>query len=255
MYNRLVRLDDPHQSASFDARLKAGLRPAPELRLAIDLIVASLRARAGGSFHCLQVSAADESRNQERVYALGARLLGQGTPTLLADASAGEAARAHMKRFFEQPLFLDELILAVLQPAIRALLLEGRESADHHTAATTGSSAAHARGVQQQEAGYNGTAAQQQPTAGADSAPQQPHESSAATRFSLAYELVEVHVCAAADEFAGNMLTPYAHSVCYERDGVLAGSAKSELGRRQCRDLYSRDEASIKASRAGRIWF
>ena len=79
----------------------------------------------------------------------------------------------------------------------------------------------------------------------------------AAHRPNLAYELVELHVCARAQEFSGNMLTPYAHAVCYERDGVLAGSA-SATGvdvRRQCRDLYSRDEVSIKASRAGRAWF
>jgi hypothetical protein len=73
------------------------------------------------------------------------------------------------------------------------------------------------------------------------------------------YEWVELHVCAAADEFGGNMLTPYAHAVCFERDGVLAGSASASQsdagGRKQCRDLYSRDEASIKASRAGRTWF
>ena len=84
-------------------------------------------------------------------------------------------------------------------------------------------------------------------------------------RITLAYELVETHVCAAADEFAGNMLTPYAHAVCYERDGVLplAGEAAGDATavvkdgrvRKQCRDLYARDPESIKASRMGRGWF
>jgi hypothetical protein len=76
-------------------------------------------------------------------------------------------------------------------------------------------------------------------------------------RITLAYQLVEVHVCAAAAVFVGNMLTPYAQHVCYERDGVLAGpnNAVMPAARKECVDLYSRDEATIKASKVGRGWF
>ena len=86
-----------------------------------------------------------------------------------------------------------------------------------------------------------------------------------AARITLAYELVETHVCAAADAFAGNMLTPYAHAVCYERNGGLAsesepavpavGEAAGGAARKLCKDLYSRDPASLKASKTGKSWF
>ena len=84
-------------------------------------------------------------------------------------------------------------------------------------------------------------------------------------RLTLAYELVEMHVCAAADEFGGNMLTPYAHAVCFERDGMLpaaadtsssfANAVKNGQVRKRCHDLYGRDEETIKSSRTGRGWF
>jgi hypothetical protein len=74
-----------------------------------------------------------------------------------------------------------------------------------------------------------------------------------------------MHVCAAADEFGGNMLTPYAHAVCFERDGMLpaaadtsssfANAVKNGQVRKRCHDLYGRDEETIKSSRTGRGWF
>ena len=53
------------------------------------------------------------------------------------------------------------------------------------------------------------------------------------------------------------MLTPFAHAVCRERDGVLADSpsAQEQLARKRCRDLYGRSEPVVKASRMGREWF
>ena len=78
-----------------------------------------------------------------------------------------------------------------------------------------------------------------------------------AQSLTLAYELVETHICAAADSFVGNMLTPYSHAVCYERDGVLSSpnDVAALVGRKRCTDLYGRDEATIKASKTGRGWF
>ena len=227
MYNRLTRIDDGGEAAKLDAQIRSGLRPAPELREIVEMIVAALRSggvagEGGGGqgeaagiagFNCLQVTQADLSKNGERIFVLGSRLMSASVPTLLADASLGTRAQAHMRATFARPVFLSALLHSLLSPAQRALL--------HDKVPGSG------------------------PGAGA------------AHRPNLAYELVELHVCARAQEFSGNMLTPYAHAVCYERDGVLAGSA-SATGvdvRRQCRDLYSRDEVSIKASRAGRAWF
>ena len=77
-------------------------------------------------------------------------------------------------------------------------------------------------------------------------------------RLTLAYELVDIHVCAAARGFVGNMFTPYAHAVCYERDGVLAGPNNGEpaASRKECADVYGRDEAQVKSSlKGGRGFF
>ena len=49
----------------FDARLRAGLRPAPELRAVITLLVEALRGRGG--YNCLHISAADLERNGGKV--------------------------------------------------------------------------------------------------------------------------------------------------------------------------------------------
>ena len=87
----------------------------------------------------------------------------------------------------------------------------------------------------------------------------------ASGRITLAYELAETLTCAAADDFAGNMLTPYAHAVCYERDGVLPadGGGASDAAtvvrdgkvRKQCRDVYGRAAEAVRASRTQRGWF
>ena len=208
-YQRLTRLEDLDAGASFDARVRDGLRPAPELRSILEHILAGLRqgVLTGAGFNCMQVSQGDLVKNGAKVFALGARLMNPREPTLLADASLGPSARAHMRQTFRRPLFLSELLPNATRPLVED---------------------AHGR-----------------PT--------------------LAYEMIELHVCAAADDFGGNMLTPYAHAVCHERDGVLPlpGAAASDVAavvkdgrvRRQCRDLYRRDAEMIKASRAGRGWF
>ena len=164
----------------------------------------------------MQVSQGDLTKNQAKVFTLAGRVLNSREPTLLVDASLANSAREHMRNSFRSPLFLDEL----LPNGTRSLFVEAFSS------------------------GYN-----------------------------LAFEVVEMHVCAAADDFGGNMLTPYAHAVCGERDGVLpsgekncafgakdcafgsALSVKDGHVRKQCRDLYSRDADTIKASRVGRGWF
>ena len=75
-------------------------------------------------------------------------------------------------------------------------------------------------------------------------------------RVTLAFEMVEVHICAAANNFLGNMLSPYAQAVCYERNGVLT-SAIADLPARtkSCMDVYSRSVATIKAAKVGHGWF
>ena len=150
------------------------------------------------------------SKNQNKGFALAARLLPRDTPTLLADASLSPSAQQHMRAHFSRPLFLAELL-----PPRRRTLLEDDEG-----------------------------------------------------RITLAYELIETHVCAAAHVFLANMLTQYAQAVCYERDGVLAEMSRDEprlaemsrerpaaAARKECIDLYGREEAVIKASRVGRGWF
>ena len=64
----------------------------------------------------------------------------------------------------------------------------------------------------------------------------------AAGRVSLELELVETHVCAAAQFFIGNMHTPFAQAVCYERDGLRGKAAAEESGPMlmPCMDLYAR---------------
>jgi hypothetical protein len=210
-YNRMNKLDELEASSRFDALIRAGMRPAPELRAVIDEVIASISQtmRAGehlaaeeagkSGFNCLQVSLADVAKNSAKVFVLGGRIMGSDVPTLLADASLNAAARQHMRTHLPNPLFLSQLLPEYARPLF--------QDADG--------------------------------------------------RVTLAYELVETHVCAAADQFAGNMLTPYAHAVCYERGGVLADSpsAESQPTRKRCYDLYSREEAALKASRTGRGWF
>ena len=60
-------------------------------------------------------------------------------------------------------------------------------------------------------------------------------------RITLAFELVDTHVCAAAQSVVGNLLTPFAQGVCYERDGLRgAAIAANETSLPPCMDLYSR---------------
>ena len=218
IYQRFNRLDNVEASNLFDVKMRDALRPAPELRAVIDQILNSLKrdVLSGAGFNCLQVSQGDLTKNQAKVFTLAGRVLNSREPTLLVDASLAQSAREHMRNSFRSPLFLDEL----LPNGTRSLFVEAFSS------------------------GYN-----------------------------LGFEVVEMHVCAAADDFGGNMLTPYAHAVCGERDGVLpsgekncafgakdcafgsALSVKDGHVRKQCRDLYSRDADTIKASRVGRGWF
>lgn len=50
-----------------------------------------------------------------------------------------------------------------------------------------------------------------------------------------------MHVCAAASNVVGNLLTPFAQGVCYERDGLRgAAIASNATSLPRCMDLYSR---------------
>ena len=70
-------------------------------------------------------------------------------------------------------------------------------------------------------------------------------------RITLALELVDMHVCAAAQSVVGNLLTPFAQGVCYERDGLRgAAIASNATSLPRCMDLYSRS-AELKGLR----WF
>ena len=82
LYHRFERFKDGGVQAEFDARLRAGLRPAPELQVAITLLVEALRGRGG--YNCLHVSAADLERNGPKVFSRAARLISPRRPTLLA---------------------------------------------------------------------------------------------------------------------------------------------------------------------------
>ena len=63
-------------------------------------------------------------------------------------------------------------------------------------------------------------------------------------------ELVEVHVCAAASAVVGNLLTPFARSVCYERDGLRGMQiARGEDEWSPCTDIYGRSAPSREAGR------
>ena len=67
----------------------------------------------------------------------------------------------------------------------------------------------------------------------------------------LGFELVDTHVCAAAQTMVGNLLTPFAQGVCYERDGLRgAAIAAGETPLPACQDLYSRS-SELKGVR----WF
>ena len=78
-----------------------------------------------------------------------------------------------------------------------------------------------------------------------------------AGRTTLAYTLVETHICAAANFFAGNMLTPYAQTVCYERLGKHnlpdAINTIPSIGA-YCTDIYGRESTIFKSLRVGRDW-
>jgi hypothetical protein len=246
-YQRFTRLDDADADAAFDAALRDGLRPAPKLRAIVYEVVRRLRARvlSGAGFNCLQLSHADLERNGPKVFTLAARKLNARAPTLLADAALDVTARTHMRTSFHTPLFLDEL----LPNGTRALLLDDGPNDEGPTEQPppdgTGSDRARDETRVDGRAGARGT--------------------SGTRRFGIAYELVEFHVCAAADDFGGNMLTPYAHAVCNERDGVLPSSltaagpalqVKDGRVRKQCRDVYGREAEILKSSRAGsRGWF
>jgi len=59
-------------------------------------------------------------------------------------------------------------------------------------------------------------------------------------------ELVEVHVCAAASAVVGNLLTPFARSVCYERDGLRGMQiARGEDEWSPCTDIYGRSARAV----------
>ena len=192
LYHRFEKFKDGGVQAEFDARLRAGLRPAPELQAVITLLVEALRGRGG--YNCLHVSAADLERNGAKVFSRAARLISPRRPTLLsADAALGAKARSQMSKHFDHPLYTAEL----LPPRQRALFedVEGR--------------------------------------------------------ITLALELVDMHVCAAAQSVVGNLLTPFAQGVCYERDGLRgAAIASNTTSLPRCMDLYSRS-AELKGLR----WF
>ena len=123
LYHRFEKFKDSGVQSEFDARLRAGLRPAPELQRVIALLVDALRGRGG--YNCLQVSAADLERNGAKVFSRAARLISPRRPTLLsADAALGAKARSQMSKHFDQPLYTAEL----LPPRHRALFedVEGR---------------------------------------------------------------------------------------------------------------------------------
>ena len=192
LYHRFEKFKDGGVQAEFDARLRAGLRPAPELQAVITLLVEALRGRGG--YNCLHVSAADLERNGAKVFSRAARLISPRRPTLLsADAALGAKARSQMSKHFDHPLYTAEL----LPPRQRALFedVEGR--------------------------------------------------------ITLALELVDMHVCAAAQSVVGNLLTPFAQGVCYERDGLRgAAIASNTTSLPRCTDLYSQS-AELKGLR----WF
>lgn len=68
-------------------------------------------------------------------------------------------------------------------------------------------------------------------------------------RIGLGLELVDTHVCASADVFVGNLLTPFSQAVCYERDGIRdVRLARGDLEvAPPCQDLYGR---SVKGKAA-----
>mmetsp|Transcript_36157 Transcript_36157/g.84485 ORF Transcript_36157/g.84485 Transcript_36157/m.84485 type:complete len:127 (-) Transcript_36157:194-574(-) len=70
-------------------------------------------------------------------------------------------------------------------------------------------------------------------------------------RHTLALELIDTHVCAAANAFAGNLFATGAQTICYEREGLRgAALATGNLSAvpRPCLDIYDR---SLK----GMHWF
>ena len=202
-YQRLNKLDDPAAAA---LRPQGARRPPAGARAegAIDAVVGALRGDAtlGGSFNCLQVSAADLEKNRERIFASGARAMGSRVPTLLVGVSLVPAAREHMRSYYREPRFLGNLLPARLRPLVE----------DGGGGGSSRGDGGGGDGGGGEDGGGGG---------GGDGA-----------RMTLAYELIEVHVCAAADEFAGNMLTPFAHAVCRERDGVLADSPSARSSSR-----------------------
>lgn len=70
-------------------------------------------------------------------------------------------------------------------------------------------------------------------------------------RINLGFEIVDIHVCASADIFVGNLLTPFSQAICYERDGLRNASVErgNERPMRPCEDLYGRT-VTVKAATA-----
>uniref|UniRef100_A0A7S2JM85 Uncharacterized protein n=1 Tax=Haptolina brevifila TaxID=156173 RepID=A0A7S2JM85_9EUKA len=221
-FHRLNKLDDLRAQARFDARLRAGLQPAPVLRGVLQELIATLRqgtrgrdgdGRGQGGFNCLQMTRDDVAKNHEKVFVLAARLIGSRRPTLLADVSRSATAQELFGGSFTMPLLLSDLL-----PPRHRHLFEDDEG-----------------------------------------------------RVTLAYDLIETHLCAAADIFAGNLVSGYGQMVCYERNGAFAEPSSmdvdsaeeqpSKVGgvgtgeRRPCFDVYSREEEVIKAAKFGRGWF
>merc|ERR1711871_660131 len=103
-FHRLNKLDDLKAQSSFDARLRAGLQPAPHLRAVISHVIAQLERASddpshhGGPqrFHCLQLTQADVKKNGQKAFVLAARIMVPTEPTLLVDASLSSLARDQM---------------------------------------------------------------------------------------------------------------------------------------------------------------
>lgn len=93
----------------FDAQLRAGLRPAPELASVASSMVRSLRA--AGGFNCLHVSQLDLEKNRGKIFGRAAQMMPPAQRTLFAsDVLLSAVTRQLMGRHFSSPLFLVDLL-------------------------------------------------------------------------------------------------------------------------------------------------